>query len=117
VAIRGDLELTGKPKVKGKRLRAKLTCDDGASYSCRKARLRLKGAPKGKHARGKNAVLARAKDIRVDPGDTERLRLKLTKRGRKLFSGRRALEKLRSEVFIRGDSVGFTTVKHGGKAK
>ena len=47
VAIRGDLELTGKPKVKGKRLRAKMTCDGDTSYSCRKARLKLKGAPKG----------------------------------------------------------------------
>ncbi|HET6831278.1 MAG TPA: CocE/NonD family hydrolase [Solirubrobacterales bacterium] len=111
VAIRGDLELTGKPKVKGKRLRAKMTCDDDASYSCRKARLKLKGAPKGKRARGKNAVLVRAKDIRVDAGDTKKLKLKLTKRGRKLFRGRRDVGKLRAEVFIRGESAGFTTVR------
>ena len=72
VAIRGDLALTGKPVVKGKRLRVKMTCDGDANYSCHKARLKLKGAPKGKKARGKNAVLARGKDIRVAAGETEK---------------------------------------------
>jgi dienelactone hydrolase len=117
VAIRGELELAGKPVVKGKRLRAKMTCDEDASYSCRKARLKLKGAPKGKHARGKNAVIARGSDIRVDAGETKKVKLKLTKRARKLFSGRRAVGKLRTEVFIRGESAGFTTTKRTGKVK
>jgi hypothetical protein len=117
VAIRGDLELAGKPKVKGKRLRAKMACDGDANYSCRKARLKLVGAPKGKHARGRNAVIARGKDIRAGAGETEKLRLKLTKRGRKLFSGRRAVRKLRTEVILRGESAGFTTTKRGGKRR
>ena len=94
-----------------------MSCDDSANYSCRKARLKLKGAPKGKHARGKNAVLARGKDIRVDAGDTKTLALKLTKRGRKVFGGRNGVGRLRTEVFIRGDSTGFTTTKRTGKVK
>ena len=117
VSIKGDLGLAGKPTVKGKRLKVGMSCDDSANYSCRKARLKLKGAPKGKHARGKNAVLARGKDIRVDAGDTKTLALKLTKRGRKVFSGRNGVGRLRTEVFIRGDSTGFTTTKRTGKVK
>ena len=117
VSIKGDLGLAGKPTVKGKRLKAAMSCDDSANYSCRKARLKLEGAPKGKHARGKNAVLARGKNIRVDAGDTKTLALKLTKRGRKVFSGRNGVGRLRTEVFIRGDSTGFTTTKRTGKVK
>ncbi len=117
VAISGELELKGKPKVKGKRLRAKMICDEAASYSCRKAALKLVGAPKGKRARGRKVLIARAKNIRVDAGDSKRLKPKLTKRARKLFSGRHALRKLRTEVFINGESVGFTTIKRGGKGK
>ena len=117
VAIRGNLALTGKPVVNGKRLRVKMTCDGDANYSCHKARLKLKGAPKGKKARGKNAVLARGKDIRVAAGDTEKVKLKLTKRARKLFGGRHAVRKLRTEVLIGGESAGFTTTKRAGKAK
>ena len=117
VSIKGDLGLAGKPTVKGKRLKVEMSCDDSANYSCRKARLKLKGAPKGKHARGKNAVLARGKDIRVDAGDTKTLALKLTKRGRKVFGGRNGVGRLRTEVFIRGDSTGFTTTKRTGKVK
>jgi hypothetical protein len=115
VSIKGDLGLAGKPTVKGKRLKVAMSCDDSASYSCRKARLKLEGAPKGKHARGKNAVLARGKNIRVDAGDTKTLALKLTKRGRKVFGGRNGVGRLRTEVFIRGDSTGFTTTKRTGK--
>jgi dienelactone hydrolase len=115
VSIKGDLGLAGKPTVKGKKLKVAMSCDDSANYSCRKARLKLKGAPKGKHARGKNAVLARGKDIRVDAGDTKTLKLKLTKRGRKVFGGRNGVGRLRTEVFIRGDSTGFTTTKRTGK--
>ena len=117
VSIKGDLGLAGKPTVKGKRLKVAMSCDDSANYSCRKARLKLEGAPKGKHARGKNAVLARGKDIRVDAGDTKTLALKLTKRGRKVFGGRNGVGRLRTEVFIRGDSTGFTTTKRTGKVK
>ena len=117
VSIKGDLGLAGKPTVKGKKLKVAMSCDDSANYSCRKARLKLKGAPKGKHDRGKNAVLARGKDIRVDAGDTRTLRLKLTKRGRKVFGGRNGVGRLRTEVFIRGDSTGFTTTKRTGKVK
>jgi len=117
VSIKGDLGLAGKPTVKGKRLKVAMSCDDSANYSCRKARLKLEGAPKGKHARGKNAVLARGKNIRVDAGDTKTLALKLTKRGRKVFGGRNGVGRLRTEVFIRGDSTGFTTTKRTGKVK
>ena len=117
VSIKGDLGLAGKPTVKGKRLKVAMSCDDSANYSCRKARLKLEGAPKGKHARGKNAVLARGKNIRVDAGDTKTLTLKLTKRGRKVFGGRNGVGRLRTEVFIRGDSTGFTTTKRTGKVK
>ncbi|MCL4288014.1 MAG: hypothetical protein KJ006_10275, partial [Thermoleophilia bacterium] len=113
VAIRGDIGLGGKPTAKGRKLRVKVGCDGDASYSCRKARLKLVGAPKGKNARGKNAVIARGEDIRVAAGDTEALKLKLSKRGRKLFGGRHALAKLRTEVFIRGEAAGFTTTKRG----
>jgi hypothetical protein len=112
VDIRGDLELAGKPVVKGKRLRVKVSCDGDVNYSCRKARLKLRGAPKGKHARGKNAVIARGEDIRAGAGETDAVKLKLTKRARKLFSGRRAVSTLRTEVFIRGESAGFTTTKN-----
>lgn len=115
VAIRGDIELAGKPEAKGRKLRVKLGCDGDANYSCRKARLKLVGAPKGKHARGKNAVIARGSGIRVDAGATDAVKLKLTKRGRKLFGGRRAVGKLRTEVFIRGEPAGFTTTRRAGK--
>jgi len=111
VAIQGDLELAGKPAVEGKRLRVKMGCEGDAYYSCRKARLKLVGAPKGKHARGKGAVLARGTDIRVVAGATDTVQLKLTKRARKLFGGRDAVRKLRTRVYLRGESAGFTTTR------
>ena len=117
VAIQGDIGLVGKPVAKGKRLEAKLRCEGDAYYSCRKARLKLVGAPKGKHARGKGAVLARGENLRVDAGATDAVKLKLTKRARKLFAGRNAPGKLRTKVFIRGESAGFTTTKRTGKVR
>jgi len=45
----------------------------------------------------------------------DELKLKLTKRGRKVFGGRNGVGRLRTEVFIRGDSTGFTTTKRTGK--
>jgi len=113
VAIRGDIELTGQPRVRGGRLQVRMRCDGDANYICRRARLRLRGAPRGRNARGRNAVIARASDIRVDAGDTDNLRLRMTRRGRNLFSGRRAPDRLRTEVFIRGESAGFTTTRRG----
>ena len=57
-----------------------VTCDGDANYSCTKARLKLQGAPKGKNARGKDAVLARDTEVRVAAGKTDELSLKLTSR-------------------------------------
>ena len=115
VAIRGDVELAGKPVVKGRKLAVKMRCD-GDSYHCRKAKLKLKGAAKGKHPRGTNIVLARAEKIRVEAGEARKLKLKLTKGARRLFSGPDAVRSLRTKVILRGESAGFTTTKLGGKA-
>ena len=117
VKIRGRLDVVGKPTVEGKTLETEMTCDETANYDCRRARLALRGAPNGKHARGKNALLARGKEIRVDVGESKTLKLKLTKRARKLFGGRNGIEKLRTEIVISGNPAGFTTTKRTGKVR
>jgi hypothetical protein len=117
VQIIGRIDLGGKPTVKGRKLKVKMSCDDTANYSCAKARLKLTGAPKGGHARGRNAVLARGQDIRVGAGETDVLALRLTKRARKLFGGRNGVKRIRSEVFIKGNSAGFTTTTRIGKIR
>ncbi len=112
VAIRGDFRLAGKPVVKRRRLRVKLRCDGDSFYYCRKARLKLKGAPKGKGGRGRRVVLARGDDVRVALGKARTVKLKLTKGGRRLFRGRRAPRRLRTKVYIRGDVAGFTRTRN-----
>lgn len=115
VAIKGSIALAGKPTVTGRKLKVAITCDGSVNYSCTKARLKLKGAPKGKDSRGKNAVLARGRKIGVGAGETDKISLKLTKRARHLFAGRRGLKRLRTEVFVKGESAGFTMTKRIGK--
>ncbi len=131
VAITGPIDLIEKPEIKRDRLDTMVSCDPGSYYSCDSADVLLKGAPaKGK--KGKGVVLAKGKDITVEAGRNDPLRLKLTSKARKLFkhkkivtrkNGKRqvkfvkGLRKLRTEVFINGESAGFTTTKRVGKVK
>jgi hypothetical protein len=132
LAIRGRFDQLGKPEVKRESLRTQVSCDEAAFYSCDSADLKLRGAPKNGGA-GDGVVLAKGSDIAVDPGEVNGLRLDLTKKGAKVFkhrkivkktkSGKRivkyekGLRKLRTEVLIDGESVGFTTTKRTGKVK
>jgi hypothetical protein len=116
-ALKGRIDLDGKPTVKGKKLKLEVACDGDANYSCTKARLMLQGAPKGKNARGKDAVFARDTEVRVAAGKTDKLSLKLTKRARKLFGGPNGVKRIRTEVFIKGDPAGITTTKRTGKVE
>ncbi len=131
VAITGPIDLIEKPTVKRDRLDTTVSCDSGSYYSCEGADILLEGAPeKGK--KGKGVVLAKGKDITVEAGGNDPLRLKLTNKARKLFkhkkvvtrkNGKRqvkfvkGLKRLRTEVFINGESAGFTTAKRDGKVK
>jgi len=117
VAISGDISLAGKPTVKGRKLKVKISCAGDAFHSCPKARLKLVGAPQGKHARGKGDVFARGEKLSVAAGKRKAVKLKLTKRARKLFGGRDGVKRIRTKVFIKGDPAGFTTTKRVGRVK
>ncbi len=117
VAISGRIELAGKATVKGRKLTVKISCDGDAYHSCPKARLKLQGAPKGKHVRGRGDVFARGEKLSVAAGKRKEVKLKLTKRARKLFGGRDGVEKIRTKVFIKGNPAGFTTTKRVGRVK
>ena len=132
VAITGRIDQRGKPEVKRDKLTSEVTCDDGAYYSCGTSKLAFKGAPK-KGKKGKGVILAKGTGVTAAAGDTEKVRLKLTNKARKLFqrtkvvkhkkNGKnqvkyvKGLKKLRAEVLIDGESAGFTTVVRKGKVK
>jgi hypothetical protein len=115
----GDLEVNGKPTVEGKTLTAEIGCSD-VNDSCEVATIALRGAPKAKNERGKNALLARGKDLEVEAGVIDEIELKLSDRARNLFrdkKSRKGLEKLRTEIVVNGESSAFTTTKRVGKVK
>ena len=115
VSRAGSTSTASRPSRK--KLSLEVACDGDANYSCTKARLMLQGAPKGKNARGKDAVFARDTEVRVAAGKTDKLSLKLTKRARKLFGGPNGVKRIRTEVFIKGDPAGITTTKRTGKVE
>ncbi len=132
VAITGRIDQLGKPEVKRDKLTTEVTCNDGANYSCGTSKLAFKGAPK-KGKKGKGVILAKGTGLTAAAGDTEKVRLKLTNKARKLFKRTKVvkrkkngdkqvkyvkgLKKLRAEVLIDGESAGFTTVVRTGKVK
>ncbi len=134
VAIGGRQDLARGPTVKGGSLRTAMSCDGTAYYSCDVTKLVLEGAPKsGGRKAGRGAVLARQKGIDVAAGDERRLKLRLTRKGRELFGGRKivkrkrdgtktvktvkGLRRLRTEVIINGESAGFTVTRRVGKVR
>ena len=46
-ALKGRIDLAGKPTVKGKKLKVDVTCDGDANYNCTKARLQAAGRSEG----------------------------------------------------------------------
>ncbi len=129
VAIKGRIDQVGKPEVKRNKLRTQVTCDGDAYYSCPAAGIKFRGAPK-KGSRGKGVVIAIGSDIDLPAGDPQEIRLPLTGKAIKVFQHRKitrrkhghkhviikkGLKKLRAEVFIDGESAGFTTIRRTGK--
>ena len=129
VAIKGRIDQVGKPEVKRTKLRTQVTCDGDAYYSCPAAGIKFRGAPKQGN-KGRGVVIAIGSDIRIPAGDPQEIRLPLTGKAIKVFQHRKVtkrknghkhviikkgLKKLRAEVFIDGESAGFTTIKRTGK--
>jgi dienelactone hydrolase len=132
VAIKGRIDLAGKPEAKRYKLRTQLSCDGDAFYSCPESEIAFKGAPKnGK--RGKGVVIAEGSEIKIAAGETAGRRFNLTDEGRKILRHRKVvkrtksgkqivkyvkgLRKLRAEVLINGESAGFTTILRTGKVR
>jgi dienelactone hydrolase len=132
VAIKGRIDLAGKPEAKRYKLRTQLSCDGDAFYSCPESEIAFKGAPKnGK--RGKGVVIAEGSEIKIAAGETAGRRFNLTDEGRKILRHRKVvkrtksgkhivkyvkgLRRLRAEVLINGESAGFTTILRTGKVR
>ncbi|HTU13641.1 MAG TPA: acetylxylan esterase [Solirubrobacterales bacterium] len=106
---RARLSVIGAIKVKGKRAKVKVRCPKGAT-GCPGTALAVRGAAKGRGAKGKGVLIAAGRGFRVSPGKTKTVSLKLTRRGRTLFgAGRgRGIKRSRAKVTIR--SGGLKTV-------
>ncbi len=123
-----------KATVKGKFLTARVKCA-AANDSCAKVTLKFKGAPK-KGKKGKGVLLAKKSGVTARSGKTVAVKLKLTKKARKLFKNKKkrkvvrrhgkkrvkivkvkGLKKLRAKVLINGKGSGFVNVKRTGKVK
>ena len=121
----GALKLAGKPTVKVKTMKVKLTCAAKFS-SCPKTNLVLR--TRGKVRGFKNAVLAKGQGITLNPGKSRTVSLKLTKAARKIFRDRKTrkrgkvkvvkgAKKVSASVTINGKKSGNTTVKRAGKVR
>lgn len=91
----------GVIKVKGKRAMVKLRC--AKSAACARTALKVRGAAKGRKARGRGVLIASGRRFKVAPGRTKKVSMKLTRRARKLFgAGRsRGIRSTRARVVIK----------------
>lgn len=123
-----------KATVKGKFLTARIRCA-AREGTCARATLKFKGAPK-KRKRGRGVLLASKKRVTTKAGKTTRVRIKLTRKARKLFRNTRkrkvvrrhgrkrvkvvkvkGLRSLRAKVLLKGKRSGFVRVKRNGKVR
>ncbi|MBK8293477.1 MAG: acetylxylan esterase [Solirubrobacterales bacterium] len=125
-------KVTGKVIVKGKILKAKIKCGSDA-YSCEKIKLAFKAAPKkarkskrSRKVRGRG--IAKGKGLTAEPGQTVKVKLKLTRNARKYFKNRkfrkhgkkrmkRGPRSLRAKVLVNGKRAGYKKVKRVGRVK
>ena len=114
--------VVGPVRVKGKRAKVKLRCTKAATV-CPKTALAVRGAAKGRKARGKGVLIAAGKGFKVAPGKTRTVSLKLTRRARKLFgAGRsRGIRSTRAKVVIKAAGLKkktvFRAVKRAGAVR
>jgi len=96
------LAVVGPIKVKGTKAKVKLRCAKAAS-ACPKTALAVRGAAKGRKAKGKGVLIAAGKGFKVAPGKTKTVSLKLTRRARKLFGAgeTRGIKRTRAKVVIK----------------
>lgn len=130
---KGIIRRRGKVTLKGRKLTARFHCaaPQSGAARCAPVKVVFRGAPKRKKAKGRNAKLAAGK-IAVKAGKTKVVKLKLTKRARKLFRNKKkrirkrgkvrikrvkGLKKLRTKVMIGGKNTGFVVVKRNGKVR
>ncbi|MBK5110886.1 MAG: acetylxylan esterase [Thermoleophilia bacterium] len=104
----GSLEVKGKPKVKGKKLTAKVSCDKKFER-CKKTTIKFKSVSKGK-----KGLVAKKGGIQVGSGKTRNVKFKLTNKGRKVFKNNK---KTKTKVLVNGKKSGKINVKRTGKVK
>lgn len=105
------LAVIGAIKAKGKRAAVRVRCPKAAT-SCPKTALVVRGAAKGRKAKGKGVLIATGKGFRVSPGKTKTVSLKLTRRGRTLFGAGRSkgINRTRAKVVIKTGGLKNKTV-------
>lgn len=117
--------VTGKPKVKGERMRLRLLCAAKFS-SCPRVNLALRG--NGKVRGIIRPLLAEGKVHVVNSGQSKTVTLKLTRSARKIFADKRTrnrgktgivrgVKSVKAEVTINGKSAGSVTVRRVGKVR
>jgi hypothetical protein len=111
-------KVTGKPTVKGRTLTAKVKCAASA-VQCRTVTLAFKA---------KGAVIAKGRGVKVNPGKTKTVKLKLTSRGRKVFADRKVRRagkvrtvkgprSVRAQVLLNVKKSGSVTVRRTGTVR
>lgn len=105
------LRVVGAIKLKGKRARVRLRCVT-ATNRCAKTALAVRGAAKGRKAKGKGVLIAAGKGFKVAPGKSRVVKLKLTRRARKLFGAgqARGIKRTRARVVIKSAGLKKKTV-------
>lgn len=103
---KGRLRVVGKLKAKGRRLKAHLRCPKPAN-NCPKTKLVVR--------KGKKKIASRGR-IRIAPGRSRAVRLRLTRKARKLFGTKgRNLKRTRVKVTVKTAGLKRKTVKRALK--
>jgi hypothetical protein len=103
--------------ARGRNLTATVVCP-ARLRRCATGSLTVRGARNLR--RGRNVVLARKGGIRLSPGSSKRISIRLTGAGRRLLSGRRAPKRLRASWQMSGGgsrSAGSVTVIRNGRVR
>jgi len=105
------LDVIGVIKAKGKTAKVKVRCAKTAT-SCPRTALVVRGAAKGRKAKGKGVLIAAGKGFRVVPGKSKTVSLKLTRRARELFGAgkSRGIKRTRAKVVIKTGGLKNKTV-------
>jgi hypothetical protein len=112
----------GPIKVKGRKARVRLRCGK-ANDRCARTALTVTGAGKGRPRPGRGVRIASRKGIRVGKGKTRTVKLKMTRRARKLFGAgkRRGIKRIRARVEVRSAGLKrktvLRTVKRTGRVR